>query len=70
MIWLHGLLLLLLAFVRLVDLRTRHMPNEWIMTGLCLSTLWIRVQVQPSSMMIWATDAPSVVALTLLEQWA
>ncbi len=70
MIWLHGLLLLLLlAFVQLIDLRTWHMPNEQILTGLCLSASWIWVQ-PGSGRVVWSAGNPLAVVMTLLEQWA
>ena len=69
MIWLHGLVPLLLAFVERVHLRIRHTPNELIMTELSLSALWL--WVKPSGgMMVWATGSPSGIAVALLEQWA
>ncbi len=69
MIWLHGLLLLLLAFVERINLRIRHIPNELVLTELSLSALWL--WVKPSGgMMVWATGSPSGIAVALLEQWA
>ncbi len=58
MIWHHGLLLLLLAWATVIELRTRHIPNEVILTGLCLSTIWSRIQPSGSKM-IWSTGALS-----------
>ena len=69
MIWLHGLLLSLLGLAAAIQWRARHMPNEWILTGLCLSALWIRVQAN-GGMMVWAMGNPPVVIMALLEQWA
>ncbi len=69
MIWLHGLLLSLMGLAATIQWRTRHMSNEWILTGLCLSALWIRVQTSGGTM-VWATGTPPVVIMALLEQWA
>jgi Flp pilus assembly protein protease CpaA len=68
MIWLHGLFHLLLALATAINSRTRHVHNELILTGLCLSALWAWVQ-PGSGRMIWNRVPLSGLAITLLERW-
>jgi hypothetical protein len=68
MIWLHGLFFLLLARAAAIASRTRHLPNESILTGLCLSVLWTWVQ-PGGGRMAWSKVPLSGLAMALLERW-
>ncbi len=64
MIWAQSLLAFLLALATTIDLRTRHIPNELILTGLCLSAIWTWMQTG-SGIPVWSTGTLTGTALAL-----
>ncbi len=44
MIWAQSLLAVLMALATSIDLRTRHISNELILTGLCLGAIWTWIE--------------------------
>ncbi len=44
MIWVHGLFLSLWALAAALAARLRHLPQDGLLTGLCLGAAWISVR--------------------------
>ncbi|MDE2258787.1 MAG: hypothetical protein KGK17_00445 [Betaproteobacteria bacterium] len=64
MIWAQSLLAFLLALATTIGLRTRHISNELIVTGLCLSAIWTWMQAS-GGIPAWPTGTLTGTALAL-----
>ncbi len=69
MIWLHGLIVMLLAWAAAIESRTRNLQDELILAGLCQSALWTWVP-PGGGRMAWSKAPLSGVAMALLERWS
>jgi hypothetical protein len=69
MIWLHGLILMLLAWAAAIESRTRNLHDELILAGLCQSALWTWVP-PGGGRMAWGKVPLSGLAMALMERWS